>query len=273
MTWFRVDDKLHSHVKPARAGLAAMGAWVLAGSWCGDQLTDGRVPREIAHRIAPAAVWSKLVSAGLAETTDEGYQLHDFLDWNPSASAVKAERERKAEAGRRGGLASGASRSRTEARAQAPAEARASRLVPEAPELPTRPDPDPDPPKPPKGGKKDHTADDGYREAWTAGVLDAAPGAKFTPPSRMGLRFAQALQAHAQGLRGDDLRAWIRAKAAEWIRSCRYLRVISPAAFVGWLDGQSVEASRSQPEPDEEPVSPARRPFPSFDAIGRGGQA
>lgn len=108
MTWFRVDDKFHSHVKPARAGLAAVGAWTLAGSWCGDHLTDGRIPREVAHKLAPKGLWEKLFQAGLVTLTDEGYQLHDFLDWNPSAERVKTERARKSEGGKAGGLAKAA---------------------------------------------------------------------------------------------------------------------------------------------------------------------
>ena len=62
MAWFKVDDKLHSHPKRYRASLRAMGLWVLAGSWCSDQLTDGVIPRDLlaalrAELTTPVPEW------------------------------------------------------------------------------------------------------------------------------------------------------------------------------------------------------------------------
>ena len=39
MTWFKVDDKFHSHRKVAALGadVAALSLWVVAGSWSADQ--------------------------------------------------------------------------------------------------------------------------------------------------------------------------------------------------------------------------------------------
>lgn len=92
MPTFEVDDQLHSHPKPARAGLEAMGLWVMAGSWCACYLTDGRVPRDSAHRLGDVSLWDRLVQAQLVEPTDEGYQLHDYLHWNRPASEIHAAR-------------------------------------------------------------------------------------------------------------------------------------------------------------------------------------
>ena len=45
MSWFKIDDKLHSHKKVARLhGIAPMGLWALAGSWSSSQETDGFIP-------------------------------------------------------------------------------------------------------------------------------------------------------------------------------------------------------------------------------------
>jgi hypothetical protein len=141
MTWFRVDDKFHGHVKPLRAGLAAVGAWTLAGSWCGDHLTDGFVPVVIARRIAGAAVWERLVDADMVEEVEGGYRLHDFCQWNPTRAEVEAERARKAAAGRAGGLAKAAAASAGVAAASpAPTEPPCSRPVPSRPD-PSPPDP------------------------------------------------------------------------------------------------------------------------------------
>src|SRR3990172_9012834 len=43
MPWFTIDDKWHSHPKVIGLSLAAAGLWAKAGSWCNDQLTDGRI--------------------------------------------------------------------------------------------------------------------------------------------------------------------------------------------------------------------------------------
>ena len=59
MAWFKVDDKLHDHRKARRAGKAAIGVWVLAGSWAMDNLTDGFVPEVVLLR------WGTRTDAGV----------------------------------------------------------------------------------------------------------------------------------------------------------------------------------------------------------------
>lgn len=102
MTWFKVDDGLHAHKKAARAGVAAMGLWVLAGSWCADQLTDGFIPDYIAARLDPdyQEHGARLVAAGLWEAGedadgDKGWQFHDWGDEGrqPTAESVKAKQQ------------------------------------------------------------------------------------------------------------------------------------------------------------------------------------
>lgn len=98
MTWFKVDDKLHDHRKAAAAGVEAMGLWVLAGSWCGDNLTDGFVPCRVVTRWSPKGVklGHALVEAGLWLVSDKdgepGWQFHEWLQSNPSREKVLAER-------------------------------------------------------------------------------------------------------------------------------------------------------------------------------------
>lgn len=270
MTWFRVDDKFHSHVKPARAGLAAVGAWTLAGSWCGDHLTDGKIPREVAHKLAPKGVWEKLCQAGLVTPTGEGYELHDFLDWNPSAEAVKAERSRKSEAGRRGGLASGVSRTKAEAEPKQVLhqnEAGASRSVPEAPELPSRPVPsDPDPPVVPQGTDPPRTKGDRRKparalpEGWAPGESHYGKAAKAGMGRPEVDRAAERFRMH-HGAKGSVFADW-------------------GLAFHTWLANDLERRGPAQGAPDERPLSvraeerrqrEERNHGLDFDAIGRGG--
>lgn len=100
MTWFKVDDKLHSHPKVELAGVAAMGLWVIAGSWSADQLTDGvvsveRISRLCGDRRQAHLLAKSLVRAGLWVEVEGGYKYHEWHEHQPTAEAVKAEKERK----------------------------------------------------------------------------------------------------------------------------------------------------------------------------------
>ncbi len=94
---------MHSHPKAMRAGLPALGLHLLAMSYCAGYLTDGYVPEHWVereqgkHKGLPQA----LVEAGLWERIEDGYVIHDWLDFNPSGAAVKARRAVRAEAGRK----------------------------------------------------------------------------------------------------------------------------------------------------------------------------
>ena len=118
MTWFKVDDSLAFHAKVVQAGNAAMGLWVRAGAYCSQHLTDGFVSREVALTLGKSSEVKRLVAAGLWEEIDDGYQVHDWLEYNPTAEEVRAEQARKheakARAGRAGGIASGVARRKHE---------------------------------------------------------------------------------------------------------------------------------------------------------------
>lgn len=143
MTWFKVDDSLHSHPKTSSASLAAIGLWAVAGSWCGDHLTDGRVPEHMIPLLSRGAVQlaDELVAAGLWVRVRDGYRFHqwhvdsDGTRRNPTKKQVEEERRNKAEAGRKGGLARSKNLSTRQAGAKAGAKAGASGLL----DPPTRP--------------------------------------------------------------------------------------------------------------------------------------
>lgn len=100
MTWFKVDDGLHSHRKAVRAGVAAMGLWVLSGSWASDQLSDGWIPRYIAARLDPKQYErhaAALVQAGLwiadEHEGESGWWFHQWEDHQPTAKTVHERRD------------------------------------------------------------------------------------------------------------------------------------------------------------------------------------
>ena len=94
MTWFKVDDGFHSHPKAFRAGTAALGLWVRAGSWAASQLTDGFVPAEVVRMYGTTTMAKALVAAGLWTKVDGGYCFHQWADdgRQPTRQQVEAER-------------------------------------------------------------------------------------------------------------------------------------------------------------------------------------
>jgi len=95
--WFKVDDGFHSSRKllsiPKRHRLAAAGLWVIAGSWCGQQLTNGRVPDYMLKEwgATPATVQA-LLDSGLWEVESDANVFYKWHEYQPSKRDVDAER-------------------------------------------------------------------------------------------------------------------------------------------------------------------------------------
>lgn len=111
MAWGRIDDSLYDHPKvealPARLRNSCVGVWFRAISWSNRHLTDGFVPVVMLRNLdARPTEIDALVNVGLLERTDGGVRVHDFLDFNDSADAVRERRANMRELGKRGGTAS-----------------------------------------------------------------------------------------------------------------------------------------------------------------------
>ena len=106
MAWFKVDDKLHDHRKARKAGKAAMGVWVLAGSWSMDNETDGFIPADVLSRWGTTSDARRLVDVGLWQREtfhgEDGYRFHDWTRFQPSAAVTAAKRAKESEAAIRG---------------------------------------------------------------------------------------------------------------------------------------------------------------------------
>lgn len=118
MTWLRLDDKMSRHAKIVGLTDPAFRLHIHALLYCAEQATDGRVlsaaaPTLSAHRNKPALI-KELVDAGLWETLVGGWEIHDFLDWNPSKEETEKKRDARAAAGRVGGNRSAYGRRRTD---------------------------------------------------------------------------------------------------------------------------------------------------------------
>jgi len=101
MSWVRLDDGYPEHPKVDRVGPLAAWLNVCAWAYCARNLTDGFVPSDRVFRLAnvrqPAQLAGKLVAAKLWECVEGGYQVHDYLAYNPSRDQVLKERAQAAE--------------------------------------------------------------------------------------------------------------------------------------------------------------------------------
>ena len=78
---------------------SAISAFVIMLSYCGDNLTDGYVDSDTAEFVLDITTQEldALRQAGLIETVDGGYVIHDYLEHNRSRQQVMAKRKRERE--------------------------------------------------------------------------------------------------------------------------------------------------------------------------------
>jgi hypothetical protein len=104
MAWAKLDDGFFRHPKIMAVGRDARDLYLAALCYASAQLTDGFIPVQAVRLLAaeaeiddaPNAV-ERLVRGGLWLPADGGYQVKDYLDYNPSAEQVKARRAATAE--------------------------------------------------------------------------------------------------------------------------------------------------------------------------------
>jgi len=97
MSWVRVDDKFPRH--PKVIGLCAQSAalWMAACCWCSEFETDGALPAAAVPHLSwytPEGV-EGLERAGLWRKTETGWQIHDYLKFNPSRRDKQEKRDRE----------------------------------------------------------------------------------------------------------------------------------------------------------------------------------
>jgi hypothetical protein len=136
-----LDDGFDSWPETVMAGTPAAGLYTRCGSWIARNIANGKladsvVPGAVARMYGTSEWIQRLVDVGLWTAEGDGYRDTRHFELNPTAATVKANREKKAAAGRAGGVASGKSRRSKQARSND--EAGASRSV-EAPSLPSSP--------------------------------------------------------------------------------------------------------------------------------------
>ena len=121
MAWIKIDDQFRDHPKVLAAGPLACWLYICGLTFAGQYLTDGHIPSAMLRKLADVdnaqELADRLVSVGLWEKIEGGYQIHDFTEYNPTREEVRGIRTARAEAGRRGGLNSAASKRQASATA------------------------------------------------------------------------------------------------------------------------------------------------------------
>lgn len=102
MPWAKVDDAWWSHPKVMGLSLAARGLWTTALSWSCAHRRDV-VPETFVAMVGGSDdLAAELVAAGLWHSVIGGWQIHDWGEYQQQTVS-----EKRAEAGRKGGLSRG----------------------------------------------------------------------------------------------------------------------------------------------------------------------
>lgn len=111
MPWVRFDDTYPVNRKVGGLSDAAFRLHTEAIFWCARELTDGRIARDELKQVSGIARADRhvpeLVRRGVWVETGQGWEIHDYLVYQPTREKVLADREQKRAAGRAGGIKSG----------------------------------------------------------------------------------------------------------------------------------------------------------------------
>lgn len=102
MAWVRIDDDFFNHRKVLDLSLAAKTVFIAALCHCNSQLTDGFISTGAARSIvgslgAPQKTIKELVDVGMWHKRADGFDVHDYLHYQPPAQQILAERAKAKE--------------------------------------------------------------------------------------------------------------------------------------------------------------------------------
>ena len=110
MAWARIDDNFFSHPKVRKAGKDAVILYMAALCHSNAYMTEGYIADEVlgligvqAFQNQPKKAAEKLVQCGLFIRVEDGYLIHDFLEYNYSREQIEELKAKRAAAGKLGG--------------------------------------------------------------------------------------------------------------------------------------------------------------------------
>ncbi len=108
MPYLLIDDGMSDNPKVAGLSDRAFRLWITTLVYCARHLNNGAISELALVTTAVTCkirrkkgVVEELISAGLWEVTDQGWQVHDYLKYNPSRDEIEARRELARERKRR----------------------------------------------------------------------------------------------------------------------------------------------------------------------------
>lgn len=114
MAWVKLDDRFARHRKVSLLSDGAFRLHVSAMCWSAEEELNGFIPHDelpLASTVKrPERYIVELVERDLWHEVDDGWEIHDFLKYNPSSAKSAEIREKRRAAGQRGGKASGQAR-------------------------------------------------------------------------------------------------------------------------------------------------------------------
>lgn len=97
MAWIRLDDQIAQHPKLTACSPSACWLWVTSLSFATRFLTNGFIPHSslpsLSHLRFVQRYARELVKARLWEECENGFQIHDYLDFNLTAAEVHERRQ------------------------------------------------------------------------------------------------------------------------------------------------------------------------------------
>jgi hypothetical protein len=113
MAWIRIDDQFADHPKfleiDGDLEDAATALWVRALGYCNKHRTDGHIVKGALRRLSrasnPEAVAAELVRVGLWKTTERGWLVHDYHEYQPRSEKALATKEQLSAAGKKAAAA------------------------------------------------------------------------------------------------------------------------------------------------------------------------
>lgn len=219
MTWAKIDDRFHSHPKTREAwhtSHAAIGLHLLAMSYSAGQMTDGWIEsgfvnEKLPNRRERDKAVSALEVAGLWERHETGWQIHDWLDYNPSRADILDKRRkdsaRKAR-GSRTDSTTDSARNPDGIRTETPWTPNGIH-TPSAPPDPTRPIKPP--PAPPSGGRRRDRA--GFGDEVATWAAEHFPNAD---PVAVGSCLSWARTHGLESPSADELSKYAQQRGAVW---------------------------------------------------------
>lgn len=117
MPWVKIDDAMPHHPKVVAGGPLAFALDVAALAYANKYGTRGRIDAESLPAVFPGLPNPRKHAATLVRTgrwteVDGGWEIHDYHDFQPTPEEREALSQKRSEAGRRGGKASGQARSK-----------------------------------------------------------------------------------------------------------------------------------------------------------------